>query len=351
MKNVDHVLIIGFGGPTKREEILPFLRQVAKGRNIPEARLKEVEHHYKRVGGFSPYNAYAFQLAEKLKAALQVESEPAAIQASDGRSTNQPRTKRTGVPVFVGMRNWHPFFQETLAVIKALGLKQGVGVILAPHRCETSYERYIQDVDEARRTVGAGGWPAPARPSGGWPPEQAGAEEINYQYLKPWHTHPLFIQAQVDEARKILDSLSSDAQKETHILFSAHSIPLDMPGCAGYQEEIRQSSALVAAELGAQDWTLAYQSRSGGGRPWTEPDVVSVIKSLAEKGKKRVLIVPIGFLCDNVELLFDLDVTAKEEAEKCGLQYIRAKTIADNPRLVAMLQSLILEYFPASHPA
>lgn len=331
MKNFDHVLIIGFGGPTKKEEILPFLRQVAKGRNIPEARLEEVGHHYEWVGGFSPYNAYALQLAARLKEAL--------------RNQGQPR------PVFVGMRNWHPFLHETLAEIKKQGLKQGIGVILAPHRCEASYERYIQDVDEARKA--------------------AGREEIHYQYLKPWHDHPLFIQAQADEARKILDGFFLDARKETYVLFSAHSIPLDMPGCAGYQVEILESCKLVAAGLGVADWSLAYQSRSGNGpspradgagrgdqaasgrliRPWLEPDVTLVIKSLAGKGKKRVLIIPIGFLCDNVEVLYDLDVEAREEAEKCGLQYFRAKTVTDHPKFVSMLQSLLSESCPVPNPS
>lgn len=312
MKNFDHVLIIGFGGPTKKEEILPFLRQVAKGRNIPEARLEEVGRHYERVGGFSPYNAYALQLAARLKDALQ--------------NQGQPR------PVFVGMRNWHPFFHETLAEIKKLGLKQGIGVILAPHRCEASYERYIRDVDDARRA--------------------ARAEEILYQYLKPWHDHPLFIQAQADEARKILEGFSPDARSETYVLFSAHSIPLDMPGCTGYQEEILESCKLVAAELGVADWSLAYQSRSGNPRqPWLEPDVAGVIQSLSATGKKRVLIVPIGFLCNNVEVLYDLDVEAREKAEKCGLQYFRAQTVTEQPKFVAMLQSLILEFSPASNPA
>jgi len=339
VKNFDHVLIIGFGGPTKNEEILPFLRQVAKGRNIPETRLKEVGHHYERVGGSSPYNGCVFQLAARLKDALQ--------------NQGQPR------PVFVGMRNWHPFLHETLAEIKKLGLKQGIGVILAPHRCEASYERYIQDVDDARRTVGAGG--------------RVGEEEILYQYLKPWHDHPLFIQAQADEARKILGGFSPDARSETYVLFSAHSIPLDMPGCAGYQEEILESCKLVAAGLGVADWSLAYQSRSGGRldrpprpngpglgdpaasgrliRPWLEPDVTLVIKSLAGKGKKRVLVIPIGFLCDNVEVLYDLDVEAREEAEKCGLQYFRAKTVTDHPKFVAMLQSLLSEFCPVPNPS
>lgn len=331
MKSFDHVLIIGFGGPTQREEILPFLEHVARGRNIPEERLKEVSHHYEAVGGLSPYNAYTFQLAEKLKAALQ----------ADGFA----------LPVFVGMRNWHPFLDEPLSDIKVRGLKKGVGIILAPHRSETSYERYIQNVNDARQAVGAA--------------------EVQYEYLKPWHDHPLFIQAQADEVRKILSPLSSPARKETHLLFSAHSIPLDMPGCARYQEGFRQSSALVASELGVDRWSIAYQSRSGNpsqlpragagrgdqaaigrlARPWCEPDVVSVIRQLASKGEKRVALVPVGFLCDNVEVLYDLDIEAREEAEKAGLQYLRARTVTDHPKFVSMLKTLILEASSVPHSA
>ncbi len=311
MKIFDHVLIIGFGGPTRREDIRPFLEHVARGRNIPEERLKEVLHHYERVGGFSPYNAYTFQLAEKLKTALQAEG--------------------AALPVFVGMRNWHPFLDETLSEIKIRGLKRGAGIILAPHHCETSYERYIQNVDEARKAVGA--------------------VETQYQYLKPWHDHPLFVQAQADEVKKILDTLSPAEQKRAHFLFSAHSIPLDMPGCTRYQEEFRQSSTLVSSELGLSRWSIAYQSRSGNPRqPWLEPDVVSVIKQLAEKGEKRVVLVPVGFLCDNVEVLYDLDVEAKEEAQKAGIHYLRARTVADHPKFVSMLKTLILEASLAPNP-
>ncbi len=311
MKIFDHVLIIGFGGPTRREDILPFLEHVARGRNIPEARLKEVLHHYERVGGFSPYNAYTFQLAEKLKAALQSEG--------------------AGIPVFVGMRNWHPFLDEALSEIKIRGLKRGAGIILAPHHCETSYERYIQNVDEARKAVGA--------------------VETQYQYLKPWHDHPLFVQAQADEVKKIVDTLLPEEQKSAHFLFSAHSIPLDMPGAERYQEEFRQSSTLVASEIGISRWSIAYQSRSGNPHQrWAEPDVVSVIKQLAEKGEKRVVLVPVGFLCDNVEVLYDLDIEAKAEAEKAGLQYLRACTVTDHPKFVSMLKTLIFESSPAPNP-
>src|SRR3989338_4296592 len=146
MTHFDHILIIGFGGPENREEIMPFLEHVTRNRNIPEARLKEVAHHYQKVGGFSPYNTYTFQLAEKLKASL----------LADGM----------GLPVFVGMRNWHPFLDVSLSDIKIRGFKKGVGIILAPHRSETSYERYIQNVRDARQAVEA--------------------TEIEYQYLKPW---------------------------------------------------------------------------------------------------------------------------------------------------------------------
>lgn len=312
MTGFDHILIIGFGGPENREEIMPFLEHVTRNRNIPEARLQEVARHYEKVGGFSPYNAYTFQLADKLKASLLAEG--------------------MGLPVFVGMRNWHPFLDVTLSDIKIRGLKKGLGIILAPHRSETSYERYIQNVKDARQAVEA--------------------EGIEYQYLKPWHDHPLFIQAQADEVKKVLDALASAEQKEVHLLFSAHSIPLNMSGCAGYRDEFRRSSELVASELGVNRWSLAYQSRSGNPREaWLEPDVLSAIRQLAEKGEKRVALVPVGFLCDNVEVLYDLDVEAKEAAEKAGIQYLRARTVTDNPKFVAMLKTLIGELSLASNSA
>jgi len=300
----DHILLIGFGGPTHPEEGKPFLEEVTRGLRIPEARLQEVERHYEQTGGSSPYNAHAFRLLEKLRQSLTAAG--------------------VALPVFIGMRNWHPFLKEAMQEIHQRGLRKGLGVILAPHRSPASFEKYLNSLEEAKR--------------------QAHAQAIQYEYLKPWHDHPLFIQAQADQVRAALNSLSAEERSAAHLLFSAHSIPLEMAQGCRYEQEFKESSALVAQELRRPVWVAAYQSRSGNPRQsWLEPDVLSVIRQLKGEGKSRALLVPIGFLFDHTEVVYDLDIEARLEAEKMELKYSRASTVMDHPKFVSMFTRLIQE--------
>lgn len=309
---IDHVLMIGFGGPTKPEEIQPFLEEVTRGLPIPPARVQEVARHYEAVGGRSPYQEYTLRLFTKLRERLQAREVP--------------------LPVFLGMRNWHPFLRETMGEIKRAGLTHGLGVILAPHRSQSSFEKYVQNVEDAKT--------------------HASAAQIRYDYLRPWHQHPLFIEAQADQVRTVLSRRPAEAQERAHLLFSAHSIPVDMAQRCAYVEEIRASSAAVAKALGRAHWSLGYQSRSGSPKqPWLEPDVESVLRRLQEEGVRDVVVVPIGFLCDNVEVLFDLDIEAKAEADRLGVRYARASTVMDHPAFVEMLAALIDESLQGSAKA
>lgn len=293
----DHLLLIGFGGPTRPEEVRPFLEEVTRGQPIPEARLREVASHYEKIGGVSPYNESVFRLKKALSGNL----------AERGIS----------LPVFVGMRNWHPFLKEGILEIKKEGLQKGIGIVLAPHRSPASYEKYIQSVAEAKI--------------------RAQALDIQYEYLKPWHCHPFFIEAQADRIRE-------KDFRDAFLLFTAHSIPLEMARGCRYAEEIEQSSALAAQALGISRWKVAYQSRSGSPRePWLEPDVLSVVHHLKEKGEKKIMLVPIGFLSENAEILYDLDMEAKNEAERIGIESRRSPTVMDHPKFVEMLGELIQE--------
>jgi ferrochelatase len=300
----DHILVIGFGGPTRPEEVLPFLKVVTKGSNVPEERLAQVAKHYEATGGSSPYNEHTFRLVEKLKKSLK----------ADG----------VMLPVFTGMRNWHPFLAETLAGIKQRGFVKGIGVILAPHRSQASFDRYVRSVDEAIAETGAAG--------------------LKFDYLKPWHTHPLFIQAQADRVRGTLDTLDPGQKEGAHLLFCAHSIPVEMARASHYAEEFRESSERVAKELNHSGWSIAYQSRSGPPtQPWLEPDILSVIRGLKQKGWRAVVPVPIGFLSDHTEVLYDLDIEAQREARAAEIGFRRAPTVMDHPKFVEMLTALIRE--------
>ncbi|MBI3083006.1 MAG: ferrochelatase [Candidatus Omnitrophica bacterium] len=299
---IDHLLVIGFGGPPRPEDVKPFPEAVTRGLGIPAARLAEVARHYEETGGCSPYNAYASRLVERLAGRLG--------------------EMHVSVPLFLGMRNWHPLLSETMRAITRQGLQRGVGVILAPHRCDSSFEQYLKNVEDAKA--------------------EASAPDLHYEYLKPWHDHPLFIQAQADEVRKVFTRIEPPARSGVHLLFSAHSIPIEMARRSRYEEEVGASSRLVAEELQAASWSLAYQSRSGNPRqPWLEPDVPSALRQLKGQGKRDVLLVPIGFLSDHTEVLYDLDVEARREAERLGLRCVRASTVMDHPQFITMLAQLI----------
>ena len=300
----DHILIVGFGGPAQPGELRPFLEQVTRGLGIPEERLQQVLQHYEAIGGVSPYNRHVFQLVEKLK--------------------DQLFRKGIVLPVFVGMRNWHPFLKDTMAEIKKKGFKKGIGVILAPQRSDASFDKYMRNVEEAKQA--------------------AEAPFIECEYLKAWHDHPFFIEAQADQVRQVLATLAPKELAELHFIFTAHSIPVEMAQACRYVQEFETSSSRVAHELGWEKWSLAYQSRSGNPKqPWLEPDVTQEIRRLSTKGIRTVLLVPAGFINDNVEVLYDLDIEARQAALQSGLGYRRASTVMDHPKFVKMFAELIEE--------
>ena len=293
MQRADHLLLIGFGGPEKPEEVRPFLERLTQGTRIPEQRLREVESHYRVTGGFSPYNRHAERLAEKLRA-------------------------RLGFPVFLGMRNWRPFLADTLREIAGKGLRRGVAAVLAPHRSEASFGRYVKSLEASVREAAA---------------------PVEYQIFPPWHNHPLFIEAQADRIRPLLNGAA-----RSHLLFTAHSIPLEMAKVSSYAAEIESSSRAVAGAVEAGRWSVAYQSRSGPpGQPWLEPDVLGEIRRLKMEGVSAVIAAPIGFLFDHTEVLYDLDVEAKQAAHREGLIFLRAPTVMDHPQFVRMFADLIKE--------
>lgn len=311
MSAFDHILVIGFGGPTKPEEIRPFLEVVTRGRNIPQERLDDVAHHYEVIGGRSPYNEYTFRLIKALE--------------------DQLLNEGIHLPVFVGMRNSNPFLKDTLTTIKARGLKKGIALILAPHRSEVSYDRYLQNLEEAKK--------------------DADATHLEYFGVEPWHNHSRFIEAQSEQVRTLLSKIPEDRKASLQIIFTNHSIPLTMASQCQYQDEFMESSRLTADALGRVDWTHAYQSRSGNPfTAWLEPDITATIEQAAQKGKQSVLLVPIGFLCDNAEVLYDLDIEAKAEAAKLGLSFYRASTVMDHPAFISMWTDSIRQTMQTTTP-
>jgi ferrochelatase len=294
----DAVLVIAFGGPTRAEDIRPFLANVLRGRPVPPERIAEVVQHYEAIGGRSPLNEITFRQVRRLETALAAGGVP--------------------LPVYVGMRNWEPFLADTLARMADAGVRRAVGVLLAAHACEASRERYTEQVEAGRAALGAR---APA-----------------IDYIPSWFDHALFITAIADAVTAALASRRSD----TPLVFTAHSIPLAMAERSPYVAEITATARAVAARLGHTRWQVAYQSRSGSPRePWLEPDVNEVIRGLAAAGATDVVVAPIGFVADHVEVLYDLDVEARATAGAVGLRFARASAVNDHPLFVQMLAELV----------
>jgi ferrochelatase len=302
----DAVLLIAFGGPEKPEDIRPFLDIVLRGRPVPPARYEDVVRHYEEIGGRSPLNELTFRQRDALAAEL----------ARSGAT----------LPVYVGMRNWSPFIDETLRRMCDDGIRRAVGVILAAHRTEASWQRYTGAVADAREALGAD---APA-----------------VEYAGRWFDHPLFIEAMVRRTEEALAALASDGAAgdgaPPQLVFTAHSIPSAMAESSPYVAELTTSCRLVAAALGRTEFILAYQSRSGSPRdPWLEPDVNDVIRDCARAGTRAIVLVPIGFVCDHVEVLYDLDVEARATAVAAGVRLARAATANDHPAFVRMLADVV----------
>ena len=307
----DAVLLIGFGGPTSRAEVRPFLDNVLRGRPVPPERIETVVQHYEIIGGRSPFNELTFRQARALKARLRAEG--------------------LALPVFVGMRVWTPYVHDTLQQMAAEGVRRAVGIIMAPHQTDASWGRYERAVSAARERMGAA------------------APEV--EYVDEWHAHPLFIEAVSDNVGAALQQLPPERRTSAALVFTAHSVPTAMAAASPYVQQITEVARLVAERIGHLEWALAYQSRSGGpGEPWLEPDISEVVRQRARAGDRDVVVAPIGFVCDHVEVLYDLDIETRQVAQGLGLNFVRAATVNDHPVFIRMLADVVRQLVHAASP-
>ena len=296
------VLLIAFGGPNRPEEIRPYLARVTKGIPTPPERLEEVAHHYEAVGGRSPLNEITWRQGQALQSLL--------------------RESDRNLPVYVGMRNASPFFNETLQRMAHDGVKRVLGLILSSHRSEASWERYQENIADASLELGAN------------------APDIDY--CEGWHDHPLFIQTWAELIQTALNRIESDQRQTTPLIFTAHSLPTAMAARSPYVAQVEESARLIAAKVNRQRWSLAYQSRSGKpSDPWLEPDIGQAIRDQAANGEKEIVVAPIGFVCDHVEVLYDLDIEARKIAADLGINLIRASCPNDHPTFIRMMADVI----------
>ncbi len=306
----DAVLLVSFGGPEGPNDVIPFLENVLRGRNVPRERMIEVSEHYQQFGGVSPINGQNRDLIAALQIAL-----------------NERGPK---LPIYFGNRNWHPMLADTLQQMSDDGIKSALAVVTSVFSSYSGCRQYREDIAKAQEVVGES---APT-----------------IDKMRVYYNHPGFIEAMVDRVNEALRKIPTDRRDAARLVFTAHSIPSSMAKNCNYELQLRESSRLVAQELDRDDWELVYQSRSGHpSHPWLEPDICDYIEEVHNEGLiKDIVIIPIGFVSDHMEVLFDLDTEAKELCEKLGLGMQRAGTVGTHPAFVECLRSLIEERYTGS---
>jgi ferrochelatase len=293
----DAVLILSFGGPEQTEDVLPFLENVTRGRGIPRDRLLEVAEHYYHFGGKSPIN----EQNRMLIAALEKEL------AQHGPA----------LPVYWGNRNWSPLLADTLRKMQGDGVRRALAFVTSVFSSYSGCRQYLEDIQRARSAVGAG------------------APEVHK--LRSFYNHPGFIDPMAERVHGAFEQLPAG-----RLFFTAHSIPVSMAKSCDYERQLQEACRLVAERAGQPDWRLVYQSRSGApGQPWLEPDVLDALRELP--GGTEVILAPIGFISDHMEVLYDLDTEARELCEKLGLKMIRAGTVGVHPKFISLIREMIHE--------
>jgi ferrochelatase len=300
----DAVLLVSFGGPDGPDDVLPFLENVLRGRNVPRERMLEVAEHYHHFGGKSPINDQNRVLLSSLRAELE---------------RRGPR-----LPVYWGNRNWHPLLTDTLREMADAGVKRAIAFVTSGFSSYSGCRQYRENIAAAC--------------------EPLGDRAPQIDKIRVFFNHPGFVDPMADNVRAALGRFPAAERPQVPVLFTAHSIPTSMADSCRYVAQLTEAARLVAAEAGATDWQLVFQSRSGPPtQPWLEPDVCDAIRERHGRGVKRLVVAPIGFISDHMEVLYDLDTEAADLCRELGIEMIRAATVGTDPRFVSMVRDLIAE--------
>jgi ferrochelatase len=292
----DALLVLSFGGPEKHEDVIPFLENVLRGRNVPRERMLEVAEHYYHFDGRSPINDQNRTLIAELKKVIPI-------------------------PIYWGNRNWQPMLADTVRQMRDDGIRNAIAFVTSAFGSYSGCRQYAEDIARARSEVGEG---APL-----------------ISQIRPFSSHPAFIEAMTDRVRAAFAKVP-----DGHLIFTAHSIPVAMSQSSPYLDELNRACAAVAKNLN-RDWKLVFQSRSGPpGQPWLEPDICDYLREI----RTNCVIAPIGFLSDHMEVLYDLDTEARAVCDELRLEMARAQTVETHPAIIRMIAELI-ETEPAVCPA
>jgi ferrochelatase len=301
----DAILVVSFGGPESEEDVIPFLENVLRGRNVPRERMLAVAEHYYHFGGRSPINQQTRALIAALEAELALRG---------------PK-----LPVYWGNRNWHPMLSETLRRMTQDGIRHALAFVSSAYSSYSGCRQYREDIARAQSEVGAG------------------APEVDK--LRVFFNHPEFIEATEERVKDALTAVPADARQNVQIVYTAHSVPLAMENTSDYVLQLEEVRRLVSERLGIGNDALVYQSRSGApGQPWLEPDILDYLRKVkADSVASAVVLAPISFISDHMEVLYDLDVEARQLCDSLSLPMTRAKTVGVHPKFIGMIRELILE--------
>jgi ferrochelatase len=287
--NFDALLLVSFGGPEKRDDVIPFLENVLRGRNVPQERMLAVAEHYYHFGGKSPINDQCRALISALE------------------------TSGIGMPIYWGNRNWHPMLADTVRRMKEDGVRRALAIATSAFGSYSGCRQYREDIEAAQAAV-------------------PGAPEI--EKLAPFWNNSGFIEAMTDRVADALKQLPG-----AELIYTAHSIPVAMALSSPYERQLKQAAARINQSLGLAQSTMAYQSRSGPpGQPWLEPDIQDYLRT---SKSKRVIVAPLGFLSDHMEVIYDLDYEAAALAKELGIEFVRAGTVGTHPAFVKGLIELV----------
>lgn len=297
----DAILFLSFGGPEGMDDVMPFLANVLRGKNVPEARMKVVAHHYELFDGISPINGQN----RRLIAALEKELKERAID----------------LPVYFGNRNWHPMLADTLRQMHGDGKKNILAFVTSAYASYSGCRQYLEDIEVALKETGL---------------------NLNIEKIPVFFDEPLFVDANIDCISRALADFSKEERESLHVAFTAHSIPISMSEKCQYQSQLESTAAKCATALHFDNWKLVYQSRSGPPtQPWLEPDILDHIKSLHESGVKNLLIHPLGFVSDHMEIIYDLDTEARDLCKNLGIKMVRSKSSGNSEHFYQLMGRLV----------